>query len=99
MSGLPYDCDPEKAAANIRKHRVSFDEGFAVLRLDPDRCFDAIDGREEYGEERWIRIGPHPAVPSLLVHVTWTERGNRPRIISVRKATREERRRHANRYE
>lgn len=98
MSGLPYDCDPEKAAANLRKHRVSFDEGFKVISLPPERLLTVQDSRWEYGEERWIAIGPHPEVPSLVLHITYTWRGNLPRLISVRRANARERRQHANRY-
>ena len=95
----PYDCDPAKAATNLRKHGLSFDDGFKVLQAEPRKCLDVIDGREDYGEERWIRIGPHPEIPSLILHVSWTPRGEHPRLISVRKASRAERHRHAHRYE
>lgn len=98
-NGRPYDFDPVKAATNFRVHRLSFDDGFQVLQVDPTRCLDLIDEREDYEEERWVRIGPHPAVPLLLIHVTWTPRGDVPRLISVRKASRAERYRHAHRYE
>ena len=94
----PYDCDPAKALENLRKHAVSFDEGFEVLQMPDEDCLDLIDDRVDYGEERWVRIGPHRSVPFLLLHVVWTEDAGRPRLISVRKATRLEYRRHANRY-
>ena len=95
----PYDGDLDKAASNLRKHGLTFDDGFKVLQVDPARCLDVIDTRQDYGEERWVRIGPHPEIPLLLLHVSWTPRGERPRLISVRKASRVERRRHAHRYE
>jgi len=66
----PYDYDPAKATSNLRTHRLSFDDGFRVLQVDPTRCLDLIDDLEDYDEERWVRIGPHPAVPLLLIHVT-----------------------------
>ena len=95
----PYDFDPAKAAANFAKHGLSFEDGYRVLQVAASACQDFTDARCDYGEERWIRIGPHPDVPSLLVYVAYTWRGDVPRLISVRKASRRERDHHAHRYE
>ncbi len=46
-----------------------------------------IDDREEYGEERVNLLG---MCGGLILHVTYTERGERRRIISARRATRNE---------
>jgi len=64
-----YDCDPGKAARNLQQHGVSFDEGFAVLQATSALCLDLVDEREDYGEDRMVRIGPFPGIPSLLLHV------------------------------
>ena len=95
----PYEFDPAKAAENLAKHGVSFAVGWQVLQVDPARSLDFTDDRCDYGEERWVRIAPHPQVPSLLIYVAYTWRGEVPRLISVRKASRQERHRHAHRYE
>jgi uncharacterized DUF497 family protein len=98
MTARPYDCDPAKAAANQARHGVGFDDGFAVLMQDDLVLWQFADEREGYGEDRWIVVGPLPGHLHTLLHVTWTERGDRIRIISVRRATPSERRSYANRY-
>jgi len=94
----PYDADPAKAAANQAKHGVTFDDGFRVLMQDEMLLWQFADMREDHGEDRWIVVGPLPEHLHTLIHVTWTERGDRIRIISVRRATTSERRSYANRY-
>jgi len=98
MTGKPYDFEPTKAARNLREHRVSFDDGFAALIQDDARLWQFLDDRETHGEDRWIVVGPLPGHAHTLLHVTWTERGERVRIISVRRATPSERRLYADRY-
>jgi len=98
MTAQPYDSDPEKEAENLRKHRVGFVDGFAVVMQDEAWLWQFLDDREDYGEDRWIVIGPLPSQPHILLHVTWTERGDRIHIISVRRAKPSERRSYANRH-
>jgi uncharacterized DUF497 family protein len=85
-----YVGDPAKAKANIRKHRVSFEEAatvfldpLAVTYPDPDHSDD---------EDREITIG-HSARRRLLF-VSHAQRGDQIRIISAREATRKERKQH-----
>jgi uncharacterized protein len=98
MSGRPYDCDPGKEAENQRKHHVGFADGFAVLMQDEERLWQFLDEREDYGEDRWIVVGPLPGHTHTLLHITWTERGDRIHLISVRRATPSERRSYADRH-
>jgi uncharacterized protein len=98
MSSKPFDADPVKAAENLRRHRVSFDVGFTVLMQDESRLWQFLDERAEYGEDRWIVVGPLPGHAHTLIHVTWTERGDRIRIISVRRATPAEKTSYAHRH-
>ncbi len=53
-SGMEIDFDPRMAAANLRKHRVSFEEAASYL-LDP-RALAMEDQRSE-GEARWVLVG------------------------------------------
>ena len=69
-----FEWDDAKARGNWRKHRVSFDDLNAVDRID-----DTMD----YGEDRYRVIG---IVSGVLLSVAYTERGERIRIISARKA-------------
>ena len=83
-----FEWDAEKAKANLRKHRVSFDEAitvfndpFVVTITDPDHSLD---------EDRYLSIGLSNRGSYLVV--SYTDRGNNTRIISCRKATLLERR-------
>ena len=94
----PYEFDPAKATANLRKHGVSFDDGYRVLLQDEDRLWQFLDDRHQDGEDRWIVIGPLPDQLHTLLHVTWTERPTGVRIISVRRTTPAERRDYEHRH-
>lgn len=78
---MQFEWDDEKAAANLRKHGVSFETAAKAFR-DPF-AVEWIDDREDYGEERTILLGQ--ADGSILV-VVYTERDERIRLISARKA-------------
>lgn len=64
---------------------ASFQEAIKVFR-DPF-AVERLDTREDYGEERMNLIG---MCDGILLHVTYTERGERIRIISARRAERHE---------
>lgn len=83
-----YDWDPEKAEANLRKHRVSFEEAQTVPDSRLARWFN--DQAHSEAEERSWVIGPS-TLGTLLVVVT-SEGGPKPRIISAWRATKRERR-------
>jgi uncharacterized protein len=80
-----FEWDDEKAAENFRKHGVSFGEGAYALG-DPF-AVEVIDDRERYGEERIIALAAGKTGILVVIH---TERHERTRIISARKATRHE---------
>lgn len=85
MEDLEFEWHDPKAASNLADHGVSFDYAKAVFR-DP-LGLDFLDTREDYGEDRSIRIG---RVEGVILTVCYTERGNRTRLISARCATRSE---------
>ena len=77
--------DPRKAAANLKKHGVDFADAVTVLHDE-----QAITIRDDEGdEERFVTIGMDALGNVLVVVYTW--RGERPRFISARKATPQER--------
>jgi len=85
--GIEFEWDPGKAKKNIRKHQVSFNEAVMVFGdplsmtfYDPDHSID---------ENRFITVGLS-RLGKLLI-VSHTDRDDRIRIISARKATRRER--------
>lgn len=85
---LKFEWDEEKARANLKNHRVSFDDAtavfsdpFSITIPDPDHSVD---------EQRYIDIGSSDRGRVLVV--VYTERGRSIRIISCRRANRTERR-------
>jgi uncharacterized protein len=80
-----FEWDADKAAANWRRHGVTFQQA-AVAVMDPF-AVEFLDDREDYGEERINLLGRFGGV---ILHVTYTERGERVRIISARRAMRHE---------
>ena len=76
-----FEWDGDKATANWRKHGVTFQQAMLAFR-DPFGV-KQIDEREDYPEERINLIGLDGDV---MLHVTYTERGERVRIISARRA-------------
>ena len=85
---MTYEWDPDKAAANVRKHRVSFEEAASVF-LDPAALtFPDPDHSED--EDRAITVGR--STRERVLFVAHTERDDRIRIISTRPATQREQR-------
>ncbi len=84
---MRFEWDEAKAAANLRKHGVSFEEA-AEIFLDPHALHDR-DAEHSYGEGRYFVIG-YSAVRMLYV-VFVERRGNVIRIISARPPTPAER--------
>lgn len=84
---LEFEWDPVKAELNLKEHGVSFDEATTIFRdtlsitiSDPDHS--------DY-EDRFIDIGMSHRTQLLVV--SYTERNDKIRIISARRATRAER--------
>ena len=84
---LKFEWDPRKAASNLSKHGVSFEEALTAFADPLARIFDDEDYSVE--EQREILVG-HSAKERLLV-VCFTSQGESVRIFSARKATRRER--------
>ena len=84
---LEFVWDPAKAAANLRKHGVSFPEATTAF-ADPN-SLTVSDPDHSATEERLILLGL--STRSRLLIVAHTERGDVIRLISARKATRKER--------
>jgi uncharacterized DUF497 family protein len=83
---ISIEWDVAKAARNRRKHGVTFDEAATVL-LDP--MARALEDRASAGEPRWILVGASDR-ERLLTVVYTLRRADRIRLISARKATRQE---------
>jgi uncharacterized DUF497 family protein len=86
--GVDFEWDPVKDRTNEDKHGISFDDAKAVF-LDAQRLIEDAT-RPEYGEQRSKVIG---RLGSVIVAVIFTDRGDYRRLISARRARRDERER------
>lgn len=84
---MEFEWDESKAAVNLSKHGVAFEEAKTVFN-DP-LYIDFYDPDHSYDEHRYLIIGESRQRRLLLV--SYTERGNVIRLISAREATRTER--------
>ena len=84
---LIFEWDERKAKQNIRKHSVSFEEAATVFGDQFSiTIYDPLHSEEE---DRFVILGM--SNKNQLLVVVHTERGDRVRIISARKATKKER--------
>ncbi|MEI1376337.1 BrnT family toxin [Nostoc sp. UHCC 0926] len=85
---MQFEWDETKNLENIRKHRIDFAD---VPGMFDNSMLIELDERFDYGEDRWIGIG---FLGNGVAVVVWTERQNNiVRIISARRANRNERQR------
>ncbi len=82
---IAFEWDNNKATANWRNHGVTFQH--SVKAFSDHFAVEWIDDRENYGEERHNLLS---MCEGLILHVTFTERGERIRIISARRALKHE---------
>ncbi len=83
---MEFEWDPKKAAKNLRKHGVSFNEAATVFG---DSLGTTVpDPDHSVAEDRYITVGMSNR--RRLVMVAHTEREERSRIISARELTRAE---------
>ncbi|MBI4514753.1 MAG: BrnT family toxin [Deltaproteobacteria bacterium] len=84
-----FEWDDLKAAANIKKHGVSFEEAITAL-ADPM----AVGAPDLVFPQRWITIGRSALLRVLFVVHTESLLAGRVRIISARKASATQRRKY-----
>ena len=80
---MDTEFDPDKAAANLRKHRVSFAHAEQALR---DPVAVTVEDPDAEGESRFVTLGLDALGRTLVV--VHTPRDEQTRIISARKASR-----------
>jgi uncharacterized DUF497 family protein len=90
---MRWTWDPEKAAVNLRKHRLPLSAAEAAL-TDP-LALSVPDPHPD--GDRWVTLCQAQEGPVLFVVHTWPDDPEEPgRIISARKATRRERKAYEN---
>ena len=85
---MEFEWDPQKAAKNLRKHKVTFNEAATVF--DDPLSVTVTDPDHSAEEDRFIIVGQ--SYRRRLLIVSFAERGDRIRIISARELTPAERR-------
>jgi uncharacterized DUF497 family protein len=88
MPDIRFEWDERKNSANRRKHGVSFEEAQTVFY--DDRAILTDDPDED--EERFVLLGLSASLKTLVVCHCYREADEVIRIISARKAQKEERR-------
>ncbi len=87
---MTFDWDESKAKRNFEKHRITFAEAETIFDDPLARIDDDPD--HSTGEQRELIFGQSAAGRLLLV--SFVQRGQTIRIISARKANKQERRRY-----
>ena len=85
MNDDQFEWHIAKARRNYRDHGVTFETARKVF-ADAFRV-EILDEREDYGEDRWRVIG---MVEGQILSVVYTERRGRYRLISARRAEKDE---------
>jgi uncharacterized protein len=86
---LKFEWDPKKAAANLRKHGVRFEDAQTVFADENAKLIDDPDHSGE--EDRFVLLGLSSSLRLLVVCHCYRSEGNVIRIISARKADGNER--------
>jgi uncharacterized DUF497 family protein len=90
MSRLHFEWHPAKAAANLKKHGVSFEDAQTVFADEYAQLIDDPDHSET--EDRFVLLGLSSSLRILVVAHCYRAEGGIIRIISARKATKAEER-------
>ncbi len=86
---IKFDWDPVKAESNKKKHGVSFEEAQSVFY--DEFAVQFFDEEYSESEDRFLMLGVSDAAHLLIVCHCERDQGNIIRIISARKATKNER--------
>lgn len=84
---MKFEWDNKKAESNLKKHQVSFEEGASIF--GDTLALSFRDPDHSVGEIRYLTFGV--SQNGILLVLSHTYRNNLVRIISVRRATRAER--------
>jgi uncharacterized DUF497 family protein len=78
-----FEWNEKKAKINIQKHGIDFEEAMSIFQDESSLTMQ--DATHSMNEERFIDIGI--SSKGRILVVAYTERGEKIRIISCRKAT------------
>jgi uncharacterized DUF497 family protein len=81
---MELDWDEAKRKANLQKHGIDF---VGIDKVFEGRTITFVDDRFDYGEDRYLTIG---LLEGSVLAIAHTESDEKIRIISVRRASRNE---------
>lgn len=82
---MRYTSDPKKRAANLKKHGYDFRDASQVIESEHTVTFE--DRRFAYDEQRFVTLG---MLCDIVVVIVTAETNEEIRVISMRKAERDE---------
>jgi len=82
---MNYQWDPVKSKTNVKKHGIEFADAVGVFD-DADAI--TLEDMDSEGEQRFLSIGLD--ILGRIIVVAYTYRGDEVRVISARKATKQE---------
>jgi len=85
---IRFEWDEVKAAANLKRHQVSFEEAKSIFFDEFGVQF--FDEEDSHEEERFLMLGMSSEAKLLIVCHCERDHGATIRIISARKATKRE---------
>jgi hypothetical protein len=88
MEHILFEWDDKKAKSNLKKHGVSFEEAQSVF-FD-EQAIQFWDDKNSHDEDRFLMLGLSNKFRILLVVHCFKESESTIRIISARKATKNE---------
>ena len=88
MKKIKFEWDEKKAQSNIHKHGISFEEAMSVFY--DERAIEFFDDEHSEWEERFLLLGLSQKMNLLLICHCYRESNGTIRIISARKATKNE---------
>jgi len=96
VAHLRFEWDPKKDASNIRSHGVSFQEAESVFT--DDRAILIDDPDHSADEDRFLLLGLSSVLRVLVVCHCYRGGGSVIRLISARRADRQERENYERRW-
>jgi uncharacterized DUF497 family protein len=88
MDEIESSWDARKARENLRKHRVSFEEASTVFY--DESAIEFFDPEHSADEERFLMLGLSGRLRIMVVSYCLRKGGSEIRIISARKAKKNE---------
>ncbi|HEU5281338.1 MAG TPA: BrnT family toxin [Gammaproteobacteria bacterium] len=82
---MSYEWDDDKNEKNIKNHGIDFHDSHFVFE---NPMLIKVDDRKDYGEKRFIGLG---LLFEVIIVIVFTKRSGITRVISIRRANKNER--------